>query len=118
MFKVEPISQSDGSSSYRILLTRGDSAKFSVSINNIFSGSEYEMKDTDILRMTVRRNENDPEILVQKEVVGSNNIYIRPEDTEEMFFGDYMYDVELTIDDDVFTIITPSPFKLLTEITY
>ena len=44
---------------------------------------------------------------------------IEPEDTSGLDFGNYVYDVELTLaDGTVNTIIPPSTFKVMGEVTY
>lgn len=101
-----------------IHLTRGDSASIAITINNELTHSAYEMAETDILKMTVRKSLTSP-ILFQKTVHGSNTIKIEPTDTEDFKFANYLYDVELsTVDGDVYTIITPSTIEICPEVTY
>lgn len=102
-----------------IQLTRGDTARLSVSIKNDLTGSDYEMASDDILRLTIKKTVNDATSAVQKVVTGSNQFYIEPKDTEELSFGKYLYDVELTTaNGDVYTVIVPTTFEILKEVTY
>lgn len=103
----------------KIQLTRGDTARFEVSITNDISNSKYELADDDILRFTVKKTVNDKDYLIQKEITGSNMIHINPADTEALAYGSYIYDVELTTKGgDVYTIIPPTKFTLLKEVTW
>lgn len=105
-----------------IKLTRGDTAKLTVTILDVLNqngNSEYEVASTDRLIMTVKKSVNDKPYIIKKEVQGSNVIHIKPEDTEKLQFGDYVYDVQLlTSSNDVYTIIEPSPFTILSEVGY
>ena len=99
-------------------LTRGDTARFSVSINNDTSGSEYEMSTGDVLKLTVKKTVRDTTPCIQKVIEGSNNIHISPEDTNDLEFGKYLYDVELNTEGgDVYTVIGPTTFEILKEVT-
>ena len=40
-----------------------------------------------------------------------------PADTHELDFGKYVYDVELTTGTDVYTVIEPSCFEVMKEVT-
>lgn len=107
--------KSDGT----VQLTRGDTARLTVAIQNDLTGSEYEMAADDVLRLTVKKTANDPTPLLQKTSTGSNQFYIESKDTRELSFGRYLYDVELTTaTNDVYTVIVPTSFEILREVTY
>lgn len=102
-----------------IQLTRGDTARLSVDINNDVVGDKYEIQSEDLLFLTVRKRVSDSQYSFQKKVVGSNTFHILPSDTEELSFGKYVYDVQLTTKEgDVYTVIGPSTFEILKEVTY
>lgn len=102
-----------------IRLTRGDTARLTVKILNDLDGNEYEPSETDVLRLTIKRTVKDLEPLVQKVITGSSQFYIVPDDTKDLSFGKYQYDVELTTaSGDVYTVIEPSTFEILKEVTY
>ncbi len=102
-----------------IELTRGDSAYISVPITNEMTGDEYKMASSDTLRFTIKRKETDEGVLVQKTAIGTNSFHILPSDTAALAFGKYVYDVELTTaSGDVYTVIVPTEFKLLKEVTW
>ena len=101
-----------------IKLTRGDTARLTVPIVNLANNGEYTMESGDILYFTVKKTAKDTEFLFQKSVTGSNSIHIRPEDTADLSFGKYKYDVQLTTaTGDVYTVIEPSTFEVMEEIT-
>lgn len=101
-----------------IRLTRGDTARFNVTIKNGSSG-EYEMQDSDTLTMTVKRKSTDATSLLSKTIQGATQFYIEPADTEGFAFGKYKYDVELRTEaGDVYTIIEPTDFEIMAEVTW
>ena len=101
-----------------IKLTRGDTARLTVPIVNLANNGEYTMESGDILYFTVKKTAKDTDFLFQKSVTGSNSIHIRPEDTADLSFGKYKYDVQLTTaTGDVYTVIEPSTFEVMEEIT-
>lgn len=101
-----------------IRLTRGDTARLSVPIKNSVNDDEYTMESDDILYFTVKKSAKDSEPLFQKVATGSNAFRIDPEDTEAFSFGKYRYDVQLTTaSGDVYTVIEPSTFEVMEEIT-
>lgn len=101
-----------------IRLTRGDTARLTVSITNTIGGQPYEIADDDTLTLSVKKNVNEPEPTIQKVIVGSDTFHIEPNDTNGLAFAKYKYDVQLTTaSGDVFTVIEPSIFELMQEVT-
>lgn len=102
-----------------IHLTRGDTARIAVPITNEQTGTDYEMSEKDILTLTVKKRESDSNIIFQKINTGSHNFHIEPSDTKDVSFGKYVYDVQLTTESgDVYTVIVPSIFEILKEVTW
>ena len=102
-----------------IQLTRGDTARLSVSIHNDVTEEDYDVQDNDLLVLTVKKSARDLDYKFQKKVVGTNTFHILPTDTQDMPFGKYVYDVQLTTkDSDVYTVIGPCSFEVLKEVTY
>lgn len=101
-----------------IHLTRGDTARLTVDVVNL-SGEQYELKTSDVLTLTVKKTVYDTQPIFQKVLEGKNTFLINPSDTENMTFKKYVYDVQLTMaNGDVYTIIEPHPFEILSEVTY
>ena len=102
-----------------IHLTRGDTARFSIGrIVNTVTNTNYTPTPEDTVTMTIKKTVLQADPFVQIIVHGWEVFHIKPEDTKEMAFGKYVYDVQLTTaDGDVYTIIPPTPFELLKEVT-
>lgn len=101
-----------------IQLTRGDTARFSITIDNQVSGEEYRVTEQDILTLSVKKRISDSTVCVQKTVTGIQSFHIEPQDTSGLEFGKYIYDVQLTTESgDVYTVIPPTSFELLKEVT-
>lgn len=102
-----------------VRLTRGDTARLTVDITNITSEQPYIIGDKDVLTLSLKKNINDTEPTLQKVITGSSIFHIEPDDTKNLSFGKYKYDVQLTTESgDVYTVIEPSVFELMQEVTY
>lgn len=102
-----------------IKLTRGDTALLSIDIYNETIGNSYELAADDKLTLSVKKTLKGSTYCFQKTITGSTSITIKPEDTRNLDFGDYFYDVQLnTSTGDVYTVIEPSPFVVMPEVTY
>lgn len=99
-----------------ISLTRGDSATFSLNIVRN-DGSVYDFSD-DTVVFTVKKNTQTTTILFQKTFF-SGEIDITPEDTSELAYGVYKYDVQVTTQaGKVYTVIPPHDFEVAQEVTF
>lgn len=105
-----------------IKMTRGDSESLFVSCvdaeNNAF---DFEAGDT--VYLTVKKNINTDVIELQKVITefddGGATFTFAPNDTKDMDFGSYVYDIQLTQQDGtITTIVKPSRFILCGEVTY
>ena len=68
--------------------------------------------------MPIKRSVRDKDPSVQKVVTRSSIFRIQPTDTSKLSFGKYLYDVQITTEaGDVYTVIRPTTFELLTEVT-
>ena len=102
-----------------IHLTRGVTARFSlVRIVNSVTKTNYTPTPEDTVTMTVKKTVLDAAPRVQLTSPGGEVLHIKPEDTKEMAFGKYVYDIQITMaDGDVYTIIPPATFDLQKEVT-
>lgn len=100
-----------------ITLTRGDTCAVKVTILNA-DGSEYEMRDGDSVRFAMKENYNDNEPLLLKDIpTDTMTLVLEPEDTKELSFGRYVYDIQLTTaGGTVATFITKATLKLTEEV--
>lgn len=102
-----------------IKLTRGDTARLTVNIKQQPGGETYEIQPTDILTLSIRKKPTDAPIVVQKVITGFGTFHIEPSDTEGLEFGKYVYDVQIKNEfGDIYTVIVPTRFELLEEVTY
>lgn len=98
-----------------IKLTRGDYASFNIKLLDI-NGDEYSLQDGEYVTFTVKRNTRDPNILIQKT---GTTIEIFGEDTNNLPYGRYCYDAELTFaNGEKDTFITPTDFYIEDEVTW
>ena len=99
-----------------IKLIRGDTAFFNIEIVNEV-GEVYELQETDKLVFTVKASVYDEDVLIQKDI--RRNIIIDHDDTKNLSYGDYVYDVQLTKENgEVSTVIPPTKFSILEEVNY
>ncbi len=109
----------------RISITRGDSAQIMLTIRDRVTGRPFVPGPDDRLTFTVKRELSDEIPLVVKTL--DNGIMRReqdcllvlaPEDTAQIPFGTYRYDVELVLASGYTdTVIPPSPFIVTGEVT-
>lgn len=100
-----------------ISITRGDSAIFALKIEKA-DGEPYKIGEGDTVIFTVKKSTFDKDIITQKTVV-NGVITINPDDTKDLEYGTYYYDVELTrADGFVSTVISPHKFIVEQEVTY
>ena len=101
----------------KISLTRGDTARLTVNVTDD-SGNPYEIQNDDILTLSLKKNVKEVDYYMSKNIMGSDTFHIEPKDTSMLNFGKYTYDVQLTTSDgDVYTVIPPSEFEILPEVT-
>lgn len=100
-----------------IFLTRGDTFKAMLSINN-HDGSVYTPAEGDKIRFALKENVEDEECLILRDIpIDTMLLVIYPEDTKSLEFGSYVYDIQLTkANGDVDTFITASKLKLTAEV--
>lgn len=100
-----------------IFLTRGDTFKAKITITYP-NGKVYTPIEGDSVRFALKESVEDEECLIYREVpIDTMLLVINPEDTKELEFGSYVYDIQLTkANGDVDTFITASKFKLTAEV--
>lgn len=107
-----------------ITLTRGDTLRVKVDIFR--DGESYQPVEGESVRFALKHPQmnqdasdyTDVEPLVLKEVpIDTMVLQLDPEDTKELGFGSYVYDMEITFEDGtVDTFIPASTFKLTAEV--
>lgn len=100
-----------------IELTRGDTARLTINLTDDYD-QPYEMQPEDMLIFTVKTSTDATEKIIEKELKGTNLLHLKPEDTANIEYTKYVYDVEIhTADGDVYTVIEKTDFKLREEVT-
>lgn len=100
-----------------VILTRGDSADIIVNITDA-NGDIYTPADNDVIKFTLKKNCETSDIIIQKTLVNSV-ISLQPADTEELAYGTYYFDVQLsTAAGDVYTVVSPHRFIIDKEVTF
>lgn len=107
-----------------ISMTRGDTLKVTIALTK--DGEEYTPIEGDVIRFAVKSPKMfcdkgeyvDAEPRILKEVpIDTMTLVLDPEDTKNMEFGTYVYDMEITFTDGtVDTFITESKFRLKPEV--
>ena len=102
-----------------IILTRGDTLKAQISITNK-DGTPYEPQEGDSVRFAMKKHYTDPdsEVLILKDIPMDTLILtLEPEDTKELDFGEYVYDIQLTTAaGEIDTFITNADLLLTAEV--
>lgn len=75
-----------------VTLTRGDSAKFTLSLTDS-EGESYDYSNDEV-KFGVKRSAFDASCVLEKDVI-DGVITLEPADTESMEFGDYLYSIEV-----------------------
>ena len=100
-----------------ITMTRGDTLKV-YTIPQYEDGSEYEPEANDTIRFAMKRRFEDTKTLLTKNISIDNFLlHIEPNDTKELKFGHYVYDIQLmAVNGDVYTFVENAKFKLTPEV--
>lgn len=106
---------------YNISLTRGDSAYITVQIVQ-HDGSRYLIQGNDKVRIQVRSKPNTGKLLFEAKMYFNQDKdlvwYIKPEDTNNIPAGKYVYDAQVELaNGDIFTFIPMSTFEVADEVT-
>lgn len=100
-----------------ILLTRGDTAVIEIKLHNR-THRPYNIRDGDELVFTLKDSTRSNNVILQKTAC-ENQIKIEANDTKELRYGDYVYDVQLKKEHgEICTVIPPTTFTLMEEVNY
>ena len=102
-----------------ITLTRGDTFKAQISITDP-DGNPYIPQIGDSVRFAMKKDYDDPdaEVLIVKDIpTDSLVLTLDPEDTKDLPFGNYVYDIQLnTASGEIDTFITKATLVLTEEV--
>lgn len=100
-----------------IELTRGDTFKRTLALTDA-EGNPFIPSNNDVIRFALKKKVKDETVLINK-IIPNDTLLLKidPEDTKELPFGDYVYDIQITYPNgDVDTFITVSKFKITEEV--
>ena len=100
-----------------IFLTRGDTALLKIDIQDIDGKDFMHTTQSFKLIFTVKKYCGSQYSVIKKVLYSTNAFELEPEDTNKLPFGEYFYDVELQMNNKIFTIITPHKFILQKEVS-
>lgn len=100
-----------------ISLTRGDTGIFTVSLFDC-DGNPYTPGQGDTIRFAMAKKFGaSSDVLVNKEFPADTlTLEIEPDDTKNLPFGDYVYDIELTDRDDHVSTVIIAKISLTKEV--
>lgn len=100
-----------------ITLTRGDSFAADIGIVQP-NGDPYIPSEGDKVRFAMKKNAKDKEVLILRDIpIETMRLVLYPEDTKDLEFGNYVYDIQLTKSTgEVDTFITKSILVLTEEV--
>ena len=100
----------------RITMTRGDTLKATVEIKNP-DGTAYEPVEGDVFRFAMKKNWDDTESLLTVTIPNDTLLlHIEPNDTKDLDYGEYGYDIQLThANGDIDTFIAGATIELTEE---
>lgn len=100
-----------------ISLTRGDTFEALVSVTDS-EGNPYVPSEGDSIRFAMKsRYEDYAPILVKDIPIDTMTLVLKPEDTKNLKYGNYLYDIQLTrATGEVDTFIPRAKIKLLEEV--
>ena len=100
-----------------ISLTRGDTLKLNIILER---GDETYVPDPeDTIRFALKKRigDNEPLLILKGVPIDTLILKLDPEDTKELDYGTYKYDLELTTaDGEVVTFIGPADFIITEEV--
>lgn len=99
-----------------ITMTRGDTLSLTIGIMQ--GEDEYQVQAGDVIRFAMKRSYADNEPLLVKLIDNDSlGLQLDPEDTKDLPFGSYVYDIEITMEDGtVDTFICESKITLAKEV--
>lgn len=100
-----------------IYLTRGDTFRATIAITDEH-GEPYFPVEGEAVRFAMKKDYSDAECLIEKSIpIDTMEFILNPEDTKELDFGSYVYDIQITrLNGDVDTFITKASLTLTEEV--
>lgn len=104
----------------RIEIVRGTTNTFAITVTDA-NNDLYELADGEVIKFGIKRKATDDEpIFVKTATTGENGVYaitLAPSDTAALPYGKYLYDVGLQSGGAYHSIIEPTVFEILPNVT-
>lgn len=104
----------------KITVTRGRSATIIINVPDA-NGGGYTLESGEKLLFGVKETALNEELLIQKTITectdGVATLKLIPEDTVNLKFGRYIYDVSLESGSDLFDVVTTDAFVIKPNVT-
>ena len=101
----------------KISLTRGDTASLKLILKNE-KGEIYKLNGGESIVFTLKKSPNSDVVIIQKKLE-NNEFRINSSDTHNLEYGPYVYDIQLTNDNNlVNTVVPPTIFEILPEVNW
>ena len=99
-----------------IKLTRGETARLTVDLEDD-AEQPYSLREGETLTLTVKRGVRYRDVCFQKTIKGDEAFHIKPEDTQHLPCGVYVYSVKVnTAEGDNYYVIEKTPFHIREEV--
>lgn len=99
-----------------ISLTRGDTLFLTVNLTDN-AGDVYEPQEGDTIRFAMKKKIASTQLIMLKNIPTNTMTFeIKPEDTKELNYGTYVYDIELTDAHGHVTTVILGKFTLTDEV--
>ena len=99
-----------------IVLTRGDTLKSTIVIYDK-NGEQYTPVDGDAIRFAAKEKYTDYEPVILIDIpYDTCLLHVKPEDTKELDFGKYVYDIQITMNDGTVDTFIKGILKLTEEV--
>ena len=99
-----------------ISLTRGDTGIFEISVTNP-EGEPYISQEGDSMRFAMAKKYGDGNVLINKQIpIDTKVLQLDPEDTSDLPFSKYVYDIEYTDSEGHVSTIISGAFEITKEV--
>lgn len=100
-----------------IVLTRGDTFRAKLVDFKDSDGNEYTPTVNDTIRFAMKKNYDDEQTLLNIPISSDDLVLtIKPEDTKNLDFDKYVYDIQLTMEDGTVDTFIKGKLKLTQEV--
>lgn len=100
----------------RLIITRGDTATMQIALETQ-DGKIVPLEIGDQLTLSVKKTAKDVSPLIQLTADETGQFCISPDDTDNLACGVYLYDIQLTREGNIYTVIPTNYIEIKEEIT-